>query len=493
MALIPIAQQFHTLTSSVVTTDLGSALANSGREVYTMQDIIDTVGASVGDVTAVISSTNDSYLGITVANSTGPIPEVGLNIIGQTELATAPENEDLLIIHDEGDPKNKKISVQNLLSAVPPGVYEVGAGADSAQLIGDASNTAVGDCSGVLSGHDNTTPGPCSIIGGGSGNEAIGLFNSKTGETYGWQFIGGGCDNCSCGSWDVIGGGEKNFSCYAAGKNGEVGYNTISGGRDNEVCGLESVIGGGRGNEVGHFSDGKDAAGGTVIAGGDGNKHTCGAFGTISGGNHNQVYSHTDLSPLFGVTIAGGAENRICMSANEYGGNFMDSDVIGGGYGNRIEDANYAVIAGGQSNKLCSIAAGCAWESVISGGKGNEICGAGRSVISGGGENIVEGVTENYSVIGGGKGNVQDAGATYSSIIGGCSNTIAGHTNAHVIGSGITTTRADATYVEGLNVGQAIPLGSFADNAAAIASGLTTGDVYRQTTTAGGDLLGIVH
>jgi len=50
MAIIPVAQQFHTLTSSVVTADLGSTLANSGREVYTMQDIIDTVSYSGGAI-----------------------------------------------------------------------------------------------------------------------------------------------------------------------------------------------------------------------------------------------------------------------------------------------------------------------------------------------------------------------------------------------------------------------------------------------------------
>jgi hypothetical protein len=50
MATIPEQQQFHTLTSSVVTADLGSTLANSGREVYTMQDITDTVSLSAGTV-----------------------------------------------------------------------------------------------------------------------------------------------------------------------------------------------------------------------------------------------------------------------------------------------------------------------------------------------------------------------------------------------------------------------------------------------------------
>jgi len=50
MAIIPVGQKFHTLTSSTVTSDLGSARANSGREVYTMQDIINTVSATGGSI-----------------------------------------------------------------------------------------------------------------------------------------------------------------------------------------------------------------------------------------------------------------------------------------------------------------------------------------------------------------------------------------------------------------------------------------------------------
>lgn len=50
MAIIPVGQKFHTLTSSTVTSDLGSARANSGREIYTMQDIINTVSATGGSI-----------------------------------------------------------------------------------------------------------------------------------------------------------------------------------------------------------------------------------------------------------------------------------------------------------------------------------------------------------------------------------------------------------------------------------------------------------
>jgi hypothetical protein len=43
MATIPNAQKFHTVSSTVDTTDRGSAEFQSQREVYTMQDIVDSV------------------------------------------------------------------------------------------------------------------------------------------------------------------------------------------------------------------------------------------------------------------------------------------------------------------------------------------------------------------------------------------------------------------------------------------------------------------
>jgi len=50
MAIIPVAQKFHTLSSSVDTTDRGSAEFQSQREIYTMQDVIDTVAFDAGSV-----------------------------------------------------------------------------------------------------------------------------------------------------------------------------------------------------------------------------------------------------------------------------------------------------------------------------------------------------------------------------------------------------------------------------------------------------------
>lgn len=44
MAIVPTTQKFHTVASNINTVERGSALSNAGREIYTMQDIIDTVG-----------------------------------------------------------------------------------------------------------------------------------------------------------------------------------------------------------------------------------------------------------------------------------------------------------------------------------------------------------------------------------------------------------------------------------------------------------------
>jgi len=43
MAQIPSGQKFHTVASNVQTAERGSALANSQREIFTMQDIVSTV------------------------------------------------------------------------------------------------------------------------------------------------------------------------------------------------------------------------------------------------------------------------------------------------------------------------------------------------------------------------------------------------------------------------------------------------------------------
>ena len=47
MAIIPNSQKFHTVSSTVNTVDRGSAGFQSDREIYTMQDIVETVDVTV--------------------------------------------------------------------------------------------------------------------------------------------------------------------------------------------------------------------------------------------------------------------------------------------------------------------------------------------------------------------------------------------------------------------------------------------------------------
>ena len=48
MATIQSTQKFHTVDTFVDTVEYGSSQLAGGREVYTMQDIIDTVGGGGG-------------------------------------------------------------------------------------------------------------------------------------------------------------------------------------------------------------------------------------------------------------------------------------------------------------------------------------------------------------------------------------------------------------------------------------------------------------
>ena len=84
MATIPSGQKFHTLSATLDTKERGSARANAQREIYTMQDITDTVSAGIttgvssletlnGDLTLAagngISITDDGVSEITIAST----------------------------------------------------------------------------------------------------------------------------------------------------------------------------------------------------------------------------------------------------------------------------------------------------------------------------------------------------------------------------------------------------------------------------------------
>ena len=317
-----------------------------------------------------------------------------------------------------------------------------GAGVDPAWAAAPATGPyeiGAGTDSAQLIAGTNAADGEASVVAGGVNN----CIPSGTTD-QGYSTISGGCGNYTQG--------------YDDGKGKGGGQNVISGGCENCVnASFISVIGGGGGNVidpdtvfpgVGNASYGSTVSGGLQnrmlqeVAGGKGDM-----FGTIAGGSDNTIYGSTKESS--GNVISGGEKNTIC------------------------ENGKDATIGGGGDNLIHALA-GDTDGSFIGGGFGNQIVSGKTNVISGGMQNCI--CASENSFIGGGEANDS-----------------AGFDNVHILGSNITATRTDTSYVEGFNIGQATPITAYADNAAALLGGLTIGDVYRQTTTAGGDLLGIVH
>jgi len=63
MPIIPVDQKFHTLNASTPTKDRGSAQTDSLREIYTMQDIIDSVTTGGGIDFTELGDTPSTYVG----------------------------------------------------------------------------------------------------------------------------------------------------------------------------------------------------------------------------------------------------------------------------------------------------------------------------------------------------------------------------------------------------------------------------------------------
>jgi hypothetical protein len=67
-----------------------------------------------GDITEVKASEIANRLGIAVADQAGPIPIVGLDIVGRDSLGGTPAVGDEMLIYDTDVAKNKKVTIANL-------------------------------------------------------------------------------------------------------------------------------------------------------------------------------------------------------------------------------------------------------------------------------------------------------------------------------------------------------------------------------------------
>ena len=101
--------------------DTAAGVPVDGQLYYNTTDNVIKVGEGglwvsiSGDITEVQESTVANRLGIDVVNPTGPIPIVGLDIVGLSALGV-PASNDSLVVYDATAATNKKLTVADIIS-----------------------------------------------------------------------------------------------------------------------------------------------------------------------------------------------------------------------------------------------------------------------------------------------------------------------------------------------------------------------------------------
>ena len=106
-----------TVSGSPVTTSgtLAVTMAGSASQyINGAGNLITFPTIPQGDVTGVSASTADALLGISVSSGTGPVPVVGLDINGLTNVPADITTDDFVLVYDTSAGKNVKTPVQNL-------------------------------------------------------------------------------------------------------------------------------------------------------------------------------------------------------------------------------------------------------------------------------------------------------------------------------------------------------------------------------------------
>jgi hypothetical protein len=256
-----------------------------------------------------------------------------------------------------------------------------------------------------------------SFIGGGSYNQ---IHENWYSSSFTHGFIGGGYRNII---GDIISTGTTNNRPF---------YTAIVGGSYNQIYSQGSLIGAGSNNYIGGGVVGLDYGNGSFrssIVGGGNNKVVNSQYSFIGGGENNIISGVTTFGPTLRSgysAILGGGNNLISGST--------DSCTIVGGWYNVINSANRSTILGGEGNNIWG-------EHNTVGGKNNVInySGLGTSPSD-----------FNKSCFVVGLSNTINWPSNYSSIIG--SGGVINHSNAHIIGSNITSVSANTTHVEKLNI-----------------------------------------
>ena len=172
-------------------------------------------------------------------------------------------------------------------------------------------------------------------------------------------------------------------------------------------------------------------------------------YSSILGGQSNSILGTIEAK---WSTIVGGQNNDIVNVSSAHKWNF-----IGGGFNNTLTTSTGSSIIGGYNSDITSS------NYSISGGRNNQITSSNQTLCIGGRYNTVETSSTDSSITGGYNNTITSS--TYSSISGGTENTITSFNNVHILGSNITATAADTTYVESLDINGRVQMDSVAGSA----------------------------
>lgn len=306
------------------------------------------------------------------------------------ELRKAKEELETLKSAFKVDPEKKLVAIAdwNLqVFGTKDGVGNVIIGGDEEDLRHDTRRAR----NSFFTGETHSATGEGNVFLGGVSNQANGRFEWQDGsgkwiseniESNGNVFLGGSA-NWAVGDHNVVAGGQGNFA-------GEETLQKRSGGR----------------RRLKEWSEGT-------------NCYRC----FVAGGSYNRARGEGAVAIGGGRNFAGGA-NAVAVGgwANNVSSGGDEASTILGGRGNKLDDARYAVIVGGDANKIIS-ERGEAWNAVLVGGRGNVVkYGSTQATIVGGQINTVtSGVAP---TIIGGEMNTNNALNYIPTLTGGFNNSI---------------------------------------------------------------------
>jgi len=330
----------------------------------------------------------------------------------------------------------------------------VGAGVADATIAGGSLNTVLNKCGTISGGAQNCVNADQGTISGGYQHI---IFGNATAGT-----IAGGTRNCISGSHSVITGGGWNttstagaFAFIGGGVCNSVlnGCSSTVGGRCNTTSSAYSTIVGGKFNYNPLFN--------SNIVGGSFN-HTGGftpaniTFGdNLSGNGTNTALIATGIGSCFSASGTTGAVSLMYMTSGTANSTlssalFTTANIITNAANCIVINGDYSACRTGLS--ACSV---FVFDRCLNIGGRNNFIGGGilntasgtYSVVGGGSNNIAAGTRTSVA---GGFCNI--ASGEYSFVAGGSANDTKGFANTFILGSSLSATKANYTYVNNLSV-----------------------------------------